>query len=320
MDGFRFDLMGLADQELMESLQRALDEKYGEGEKLVYGEPWRADDTHLTRPVALCDKDSLKYISGKIGAFCDDTRDAVKGSLMDLDAKGFVNGGGMETWKLKNCLAGWAGEHGKFQTPYQTITYLSCHDDWTLWDKLVATLDPKKNFTGCGKQILRANRLAAAINFCCQGRPFFLAGEEFGRTKTGIKNSYCSASQINQLDWQRAWKNQELVDYYRGLIALRKQLPGFQDKTKDAAKRILWVKEIAPDCAMACVDNGGADSKWEKILMVFNCSNSVCNGVLPGGNWQILADGEDSFRWQKANAAREKVVVPAYSAMILGEK
>ena len=175
MDGFRFDLMGLTDQEVMESLQRALDEKYGEGEKLVYGEPWRAANTYLTRPVALCDKDSLKYISGKIGAFCDDTRDAVKGSLMDLNAKGFVNGGGMQAWKLKHCLAGWAGEYGAFQTPYQTLTYLSCHDDWTLWDKLVSTLDSGKDFTGYGKKILRANRLAAAINFCCQGRPFFLA-------------------------------------------------------------------------------------------------------------------------------------------------
>ena len=95
MDGFRFDLMGLLDQELMEGIQNALDAEYGAGEKLIYGEPWRADNTHLSKPVVLCDKDSLKTISGKIGAFCDDTRDAVKGSLMDLSARGFVNGGGI---------------------------------------------------------------------------------------------------------------------------------------------------------------------------------------------------------------------------------
>ena len=320
MDGFRFDLMGLTDQEVMESLQRALDEKYGEGEKLVYGEPWRAANTYLTRPVALCDKDSLKYISGKIGAFCDDTRDAVKGSLMDLNAKGFVNGGGMQAWKLKHCLAGWAGEYGAFQTPYQTLTYLSCHDDWTLWDKLVSTLDSGKDFTGYGKKILRANRLAAAINFCCQGRPFFLAGEEFGRTKGGIKNSFCSASEVNQLDWQRAWKNWELVDYYRGLIALRQQLPGMQDKTCNAAKRILWANEIAPDCVMACVDNTGKDGKWKKVLMIFNCRDAACNAELPAGDWQILVDGENSFRWQKTEVADASLNVAAYSAVILGEK
>ena len=320
MDGFRFDLMGLLDQDLMESVQRELDAEYGEGEKLIYGEPWRADNTHLSRPVVLCDKGSLKTINGKIGAFCDDTRDAVKGSLMDLNAKGFVNGGGIHAYKLHHCLTGWAGNYGSFQSPYQTITYLSCHDDWTLWDKLVSTMDEKKRYTACQPEILRANRLAAAINFCCQGRPFFLAGEEFGRTKGGIKNSYCSSSEVNLLDWSRAWKNRKLVDYYRGLIALRMQLPGVCDKTVDANKRVLWVKELAQDVVMACVDNKGTGSKWDQVLMVFNCSAKSGNAQLPAGNWQILADGENSFRWKKAETVCEKVHVAEYSALILGLK
>ena len=320
MDGFRFDLMGLLDQELMESVQNALDREYGEGEKLIYGEPWRADNTHLSYPVVLCDKGSLKTISGKIGAFCDDTRDAIKGSLMDLNAKGFVNGGGIHAHKLHHCLTGWAGGYGSFQTPYQTITYMSCHDDWTLWDKLVSTMDEKKDYTGCDPKVLRANRLAAAINFCCQGRPFFLAGEEFGRTKGGIKNSYCSSSEVNLLDWTRAWQNRSLVDYYRGLIALRMQLPGVQDKSMDAARRVLWVKELAKNCVMACVDNKGGDSKWQQILMIFNCSERSGKADLPGGNWQILADGENTFRWQEETIVSEKVPVAEFSAMILGMK
>jgi len=320
MDGFRFDLMGLLDQELMESLQTALDKKYGKGEKLLYGEPWRADNTHLSRPVALCDKDSLKYIDGRIGAFCDDIRDAVKGSLMDLSARGFVNGGGMQNWKLHKCLAGWAGEHGAYQTPYQTITYLSCHDDWTLWDKLVSTMDPRKNYAGCQKTVLKANRLAAAINFCCQGRPFFLAGEEFGRTKGGIKNSYCSSSEVNLLDWTRAWKNRELVDYYRGLIALRQQMPGMQDKTADAHKRILGTQEIATDCVAACIDNRSADTKWEKVLLIFNCSAKAAEYTLPEGSWQVLADGDSSFRWETENLTEKTVTVEANTALILGLK
>lgn len=320
MDGFRFDLMGLLDQELMESIQNALDAEYGEGEKLIYGEPWRADNTHLSRSVVLCDKNSLRTISGKIGAFCDDTRDAVKGSLMDLAARGFVNGGGIHAHKLHHCLTGWAGDYGAFQTPYQTITYLSCHDDWTLWDKLVSTMDEEKNYTGSEPQILRANRLAAAINFCCQGRPFFLAGEEFGRTKGGIKNSYSSKSEVNQLDWTRAWDHQSLVDYYRGLIALRMQLPGVQDKTEKASRRILWVEELGENCVMACVDNKGKDSKWEKVLMIFNCSDYCGSAKLPEGSWQILADGENSFRWQQEHVVTEKVRVAAYSAMLLGLK
>ena len=318
MDGFRFDLMGLLDQELMESIQQALDARYGVGEKLVYGEPWRAGDTALSRPVVLCDKAGLKTIDGRIGAFCDDTRDAVKGSLMDITARGFVNGGGLQLEKLCNCLVGWSCGHGAYQTPNQTITYLSCHDDWTLWDKLVSTMDKEKNFTGCQPDILRANRMAAAINFCCQGRPFFLAGEEFGRTKGGVKNSFCSSSEINQLDWSRAWQNRELVDYYRGLIGLRMQLPALQDKTPHAADRLLWARQMAPDCVAVCMDNTGNDSPWKKLLMIFNGSSKVRTGQMPEGSWQLLVDDQSSAHWQEEHRMEKTVTVRPVSAVIMG--
>ena len=319
MDGFRFDLMGLLDKDLMESIQNALDGQYGVGEKLIYGEPWRADNTSLSKPAVLCDKGNLKSIHGSIGAFCDDTRDAVKGSLMQLGAKGFVNGGGLDAQKLRSCIAGWAGEYGAYTTPNQTITYLSCHDDWTLWDKLVSTMDTEENFTGCQPEILRANRMAAAINFCCQGRPFFLAGEEFGRTKGGVKNSYCSSSRINQLDWIRAWRNRELVDYYRGLIALRQLLPGLQDKTAHAAQRILWTKETAADCAAVCLDNTG-NSPWKKLLLLVNASSCDHTGKLPEGTWQLLVDGDSSFRWKEDMLCDQTACVSAGTVTLLGLK
>ena len=319
MDGFRFDLMGLLDQTLLESIRTALDDTFGVGEKLIYGEPWRAGDTALSKPVMLCDKGNLKVIDGRIGAFCDDTRDAVKGSLMDAKAKGFVNGGGISREKLCRCIAGWAGDRGAYQTPEQTITYLSCHDDWTLWDKLVCTMDEKKEFSGYQMQILRANRMAAAINFCCQGRPFFLAGEEFARTKNGIKNSYCSDSRINQLDWNRAWQNRELVDYYRGWIELRKQLPGLCDKTEQAQKRILWTQQINPDCVVICMDNTGGNSKWGQLLMVFNGSENPYTGTMPAGIWQLLADGISSFQWKEKFVATNIVTVEPVSVAVIGK-
>ena len=319
MDGFRFDLMGLLDQELMESLQKELDARYGDGEKLIYGEPWRADNTALSRPVVLCDKNSLKTIHGRIGAFCDDTRDAVKGSLMDIQARGFVNGGGLQMQKLHNCIAGWAGNYGAYTTPNQTITYLSCHDDWTLWDKLVYTMDENKEFTGCQPEILRANRLAVAINFCCQGRPFLLAGEEFARTKGGIKNSFNSSSEVNLLDWSRAWQNRELVDYYRGWIALRMQLPGLQDKTAQAADRILWSQQKEQDCVTVCVDNRGENSKWSQLLMIFNCSAAAQTGTMPEGRWQLLADASSSFRWEENILADKYMTTEAMSVVVLGK-
>lgn len=319
-DGFRFDLMGLLDQEVMESIQNALDAEFGAGEKLIYGEPWRAADTLLQRPIALCDKNSLKFIDGRIGAFCDDTRDAVKGSHMSKEAKGFVNGGGIDKEKLCHCVGGWACSHGAAQTPYQVITYLSCHDDWTLWDKLVCSMDEELEFEKRNPKILRANRLAAAINFCCQGRPFFLGGEEFGRTKGGVKNSYCSSSEINQIDWGRAWENQELVDYYRGLIALRKRLPGLQDKGPLADHRILWARQSAPDCVKICLDNKGEPGNWEQILMIFNGSEVPVEVALPEGDWQVLVTEESSFVWQEEELISEKTEVKEVGALILGLK
>ncbi len=318
IDGFRFDLMGLLDTNLMEQLQKALDERYGPGEKLVYGEPWRAADTAVAKGVTLCDKNALKKIDGKIGAFCDDTRDAVKGSVMDAGSVGFVNGGTLTADALKKCVAGWAGEHGAFQTPAQTITYLSCHDDWTLWDKLVYTLDSHKNFEGCTQDIKRANRLAAAIYFSCQGRIFIHAGEEFGRTKGGIKNSYCSSPEVNRIDWERACKNEDLVNYYRGLIALRKQLPGLQDKSEKAKDRILQTFEIAPNCAGVRLDNRGEGSKWENLLLCFNCSEAAVDLSLPEGRWQVLVDGENAFRWEEEIFPEGKTQIPPQSALLLG--
>ncbi len=317
IDGFRFDLMGLLDTDLMEKLQRALDERYGVGEKLVYGEPWRAADT-AAKGVTLCDKNALKQIDGKIGAFCDDTRDAVKGSVMDERSVGFVNGGVMTADVLKKCVAGWAGEFGAFQTPAQTITYLSCHDDWTLWDKLVYTLDPNKDFLEGNEAVLRANRLAAAIYFSCQGRLFIHAGEEFGRTKGGIKNSYCSSPEVNCLDWERAREKENLVNYYRGLIALRKQLPGLQDKTEKAKERILEAFDIAPNCAGVLLDNRGKDCKWETLFLCFNCSPEPAELLLPQGRWQVLADGENAFAWEEENCVESKTKIPPQSALLLG--
>jgi pullulanase len=110
------------------------------------------------------------------------------------------------------------------------------------------------------------------------------------------------------------------VDYYRGLIALRMQLPGVCDKSADAHKRVLWVKETAPDCVMACVNNQGSGSQWEQILMIFNCSGKSEDVRLPDGNWQILVDGENAFRWQKRNDVSASVHVAEYSAVILGLK
>ena len=318
MDGFRFDLMGMLDVDLLNHIQAALDKRFGKGEKLLYGEAWAGGTCHPRSGVRLCNKDNLRALNPVIGAFCDNTRDAVKGSLMDEKAPGFVNGGGMNARALRSCVTGWAGEDAQFQAPSQTITYLSCHDDWTLLDKLVCTMDAKRRFDKPLPNVIRANKLAAAINLCCQGRPFLHAGEEFGRTKNGVKNSYNASPDLNRLDWNRAWYYKGLVDYYRGPIALRKRLPALLDKSEQAGKRVLYCADEAPDCPCICLDNSGGRSHWDQLLMFFHAGQKPLDVVLPEGQWQVLADGRSSCQWQRKKLVAGSARMSPVSALILG--
>ncbi|MGM9593034.1 MAG: type I pullulanase [Candidatus Onthomonas sp.] len=322
IDGFRFDLMGLLDVELMNRIRSELDRRYGRGEKLLFGEPWAAGES-CTRPgTELSDKPHLPQLDEQVGAFCDATRDAVKGSVMEAEAMGFVNGGGLRAEYLACCVKGWAGCEGEFpvKAPAQTITYLSSHDDWTLWDRLVYTMDQERQFQRLSPELLRANRLAAAINFCCQGHLFLLSGEEFGRTKQGVKNSYASPLEINQMDWNRAWENRGLVEYYQGLIALRMQLPGLQDKSSRAGERLLEVSEPAKDCAVILLDNRGGESRWSRLLLAFSTRQGETMLTLPDGDWEMLADGDSSFRWREPQSVTGTASLAPMSALILGRR
>lgn len=318
-DGFRFDLMGLIPVELMNQLRNALDDRFGKGEKLVFGEPWRAADTAVPENVNLADKANLKNLLNGVGAFCDATRDAIKGNVFESCARGFVNGGAFSAQELANCIRGWAKVSGEYSvnTPEQTICYLSSHDDWTLWDRLVNSVRNDKDYQTRDNAILKINRLAASILFCCQGNLFFLSGEEFGRTKYGIQNTYCAPLSVNQIDWKRAWENSDLVSYYRGLIALRKQLPAFQDKSHHAAERICTIGEPIENTAVVEMTNEGT---WEHLLLFVNVGNQDHTLPLPEGNWQLLFDGEDSFRWLNPEFLSENVFLPGKSAILLGKQ
>lgn len=158
------------------------------------------------------------------------------------------------------------------KSPSQVVSYLSAHDNLTLWDKLVATLGPKSSYTARSEQVVQAGKMAAAVYFTCQGRIFFLGGEEAARTKQGDKNSYCSAPEINQIDWKRVYEYEDLLSYYRGLIAFRKRLPGLYDKSPDAGKRIQGGRIIAEGVVQFCVQN---QSDAESCFCVQNRPEAV---------------------------------------------
>ena len=323
MDGFRFDLMALLDTGLMSRIRAELDRRYGKGEKILYGEPWSAHTSAMRRGAIPSGKRALPTLDENIGAFCDATRDLVKGHILHAERPGFVNGGSVRLSALASAITGWAGvQGGRFasRAPSQTISYLSSHDDWTLWDKLVITMDPQRGFDQPTPAILRANRLAAAFCFGCQGHWFLLAGEEFGRTKQGLQDSFNAPADLNRLDWTRAWTGpwRQLAEYYQGLMALRKQLPALCDKSEAAPRRLLGAWRPGRQCAAFLLDNKG-HSHWDQLLLIYNAGRAR-PAPLPAGQWQLLADADSSTLWAEAQPTllQDQAELPESGALILG--
>ena len=313
IDGFRFDLMGLLDTKLMNRIRRALDEKYGRGEILLFGEPWAADDTASEGKVVMALKKNVAQLDKYVGLFCDDTRDAIKGHVFEGEIPGFVNGAENMEEKILNSVKAWCTKDTGIKAPSQVITYVSAHDNWTLWDKLAITTPDEV-------RRMMENKLAAAIYMTCQGHLFMLSGEEFARTKDGHENTYNSPISLNRLDWKRAYKYEELSTFYEGLIALRKQLPGLCDKSETAGKRIYgyWKK---PGAVGFFVENKkeGEHTLWDTLYIIYNATEEEVETALPKGEWEVLLNEEDSFLWKKQKKA-EKATAAPLSALVLGRR
>lgn len=315
IDGFRFDLMGLLDVTLMNRIREELDKRYGKGEKVLYGEPWAADKTAMEEGTEPALKVNVRKLDDNIGVFCDSTRDAVKGSVFIAENPGFVNGGAGLEKSILNSVQAWChtGEEFDVKAPSQIITYVSAHDNLTLWDKIMDTVPDKEEW-------LRTNRMAAALYMTCQGNLFFLSGEEFARTKDGHDNTYNESIELNCLDWKRAWENEDLVVYYQGLIALRKLLPGLCDKSKDAWKRIRNTR-VQEGAIGFTVNNENLEetSLWKTLYIIYNSRKESLKTVLPTGEWELLADNESSFKWKSPIVVEKEMQVPPVSVVILGQ-
>lgn len=323
IDGFRFDLMGLLDVELMNRIRSELDVRYGKGEKLVFGEPWAAAPTAMEGTAVPALKKNISLLDENIGIFCDNTRDAIKGDALKTPLPGFVNGAEDREDLICESTGAWCRDTKKdrirdaFQAkaPSQIITYVSAHDNQTLWDKLAETAP--------GEDTMRLNRMAAALYMTCQGNLFLLSGEEFARTKGGHENSFDAPISLNRLDWERAWKERSLVEYYKGLIALRKQLPGLCDKSGQAAGRIFGVRK-APGLVSFLCDNrekGDVDnSRWKTLMVIYNSRRSEAEIELPDGEWEVLSDEKSSFRWKDAVYAEKYICAGEKSVTVLGSR
>jgi len=318
IDGFRFDLMGLYDAESINAVRAALDSLPGGRDILLYGEPWQGGASQLHRYEA--NKANLAMLNERVGIFCDDTRDAIKGGCFDAREPGYVEGKPGSFWDIGAAVAAWCrSDRLPPHAPSQIVSYVSAHDNFTLWDKLLCVRYEKPEFTARDTVALAQNRLAAGIYLTSFGLPFMQAGEEFARTKKGVGNSYRSSPTLNRLDWNRAEQYHALVDYYRGLLALRAAFPrlGSTDRHAPEALQFFALEQPLVGWTLPAVWGDGA--AWSALCVFYNPTETACTVPLPAGRWKLLSDGTSSSLWRgQSRIFTGKAPLAPYSATIFG--
>lgn len=324
IDGFRFDLMGVLDIDTMNVIAERLKEI--RPDVYLYGEGWNGGPSSLAEEKRAF-KASAKKMPG-IGMFNDDIRDTIKGSVFYDDHLGFVNGGTHLENALRYGITGavahpqvdydaygskpWAKEPG------QSINYVSCHDNYTLWDKLSVSCPEASE-----EKKKAMNRLCAAIVFTSQGVPFIQAGEEFLRSKPlpekkgFAENSYNMPDAVNSIKWDNIHEYPDMIAYYKGLMALRKAHPVFRMQSEAEMTQNLCFLSDTPENVVAYLLKGkGADDTPENILVIFNGNDEEILYNLPEGKWKILVDDKTAGADGKKNIS-EKTDVEPLSALVL---
>ena len=333
IDGFRFDLMGVHDIETMNQIRAAVDAI--DPTIYIYGEGWSAGTCAYPQE-KLAMKASTYKLNG-IGAFSDDMRDALRGPFSD-DTKGaFIAGIKGEEESLKFGIVGGIAHKQVDMTrvnydkkpwtnePTQQISYVSCHDDMCLVDRLKASVPGLKDMTRSQAErqaeLIRLDLLAQTAVFTSQGVPFMLAGEEMLRDKKGVHNSFSSPDSINEFNWDNLKQYPQVFEYYRGLIHLRNNHPAFRLGTAEAVREHL--EFIATDdCLVAfrLKNLEGIDS-WKDIIVVLNANKEAKTIAIPEGEYTVACcNGVINEQGIGLSFNATEATVNAQSALILYKK
>lgn len=339
IDGYRFDLMGVHDAETMNLIREDMDSV--DPRILMFGEGWSGatvfDPQSCTGEtvVGATQLNAKKYVNTRIGFFNDVIRDGIKGGVFDgATTGGFVNGVFINSPKI--CCGIRAQSFNKNQNwtaaqPTQTVTYASCHDNNTLYDKLVAinkglTVDYRARYS----DVISQNKFTSAIIQSSQGINFLLAGEEMGRSKDGDENSYKSPADENMIDWNLLVQNADLVSYYKGMFELRKAFSPFTAAVRDEeddSYQYNWTNSTsnATRYIAYTVDNT-AEGEWSKIAVILNSQAKEVSVTLKDASvtddteWVIVANNEGAGVTQLDTNKGKTFTVAPQSAVIAVEK
>lgn len=301
IDGFRFDLVGLIDTE---TINQVMDTVHRDHPNVIfYGEGWDM----YSGPQALHEKMTIQKNSALVPGFAffnDSIRDLLRGSVFFTERRGFVSGGEVELDALANCYRGapdWAS------TPSQSVNYVSCHDNNTLFDRIALSTP---GFSRAKR--IRMNHLAAAFCLTARGIPFLQAGEELLRTKPRGRgkydeNSYRTPDSVNAIKWSDLDKREyrQSLAFYQGLLALRRAYPLLRENNSEGYTRL----ETGRKDAVAFLIQ-------DRLCAVFNPGMEPLTMTLPQGTWEILVKGAKAGTVSLGHA-QGSITVDAISALIL---
>ena len=339
IDGFRFDLMGVHDIETMQQIRAEVNKI--DPSIYIYGEGWSAGS--CAYPVdKLAMKANAQQLNG-IAAFSDDMRDALRGPFSDDHKGALLAGIPGEEESLKFGIVGGIAHPQVDMTkvnydkkpwtnnPTEQISYVSCHDDMCLVDRLKASIPsltdkniPEKERTA---ELIRIDQLAQTAVFTSQGVPFILSGEEMLRDKKGVHNSYNSPDSINHLDWNNLQRYPQLFTYYKNLIQLRKNHPAFRLATGDKVRQHLEFlpavnsKDVKQDCLVGFLlkDLQGIDA-WKTIVVIYNFNKEAKEMAIPEGTYTIACCNGTIDEAGLGEVSGKEVLVDGQSALILFQK
>ena len=338
IDGFRFDLMGCHDIETMNQIRQMVNTI--DPTIFIYGEGWSAGACALPNE-KLGMKANIPQMPG-IAAFSDEIRDALRGPFSDDTVSGWLGRlntskdgqftGDQEVESLKFGLVGciqhpqvdmkkvnyskepWAIE------PTQMMSYVSCHDDMCLVDRLKASIPSLKSSNGQLSnsqmdELIRLDLLAQTAVFTSQGVPFMLSGEELLRNKKGVHNSFESPDSINQLDWQNKLRYPQVFEYYKNLIQLRKHFPHFRlGSAAEVRDKMCFLNAPSGVVAYSITDTMG--NVTNKVIVVLNPTRQQQTVSIPEGHYTIVCasgvidlNGIDTFTGRQVSVAPQTALI-----------
>jgi len=272
----------------------------------LYGEGWTAGTCALNP-----ERQALKYAirrMPRISAYGDEMRDAVKGPFYDDNIGAFLCGIPGHEYNIRLGITGaidaWA------QEPTQMISYVSCHDDLCLGDRV------RKNFNENDVLCRRAVKLAETIVLCSQGVPFIHSGDEFMRSKKMVHNSYKSPDRVNAIKWKYKKTYNDIFEYVCGIIALRKAHKAFHIGSEQGVRNAVhFFAEDRQNIVAFRIYGDAVGDSWKNIFVIFNGSDKTQTLELPANNY--IAVAYDGSTCDMPIICNGTISVPYLSAMIL---